>query len=303
MAAPKFTFSDFIKQFPNDDVALDYIFKKRFGDLEFCPECAAQTKWHRIKTRKVYSCSQCSHQISPTAGTIFHGSRTPLTSWIFVVLLFANSRNGVSAKEIQRQIGVTYKTAWRMGHLIRTLMDEGQDIFMSGTVELDEALFNGRHEWAKPNTNPPKRDRHPKKKRGWGADKQCVFGLLHRKDEESPAQVHTMPVPDRRASTLLPIIVEHVSEDATVFTDEYKGYNKLGREVEQHETVCHSDYEWTRGNIHTQGIEAHWSVRKRCIRGTYTSISRKYMHAYLNEYDFRYNHKEECVFSVLMDKI
>lgn len=307
MSAPKFTFVQFTKRFPDDDVALDYIFQKRFGHLEHCPDCAAQTKFHRIKNRKVYSCQHCGFQISPCAGTIFEKTKTPLVSWLFTIFLMTNSRNGVSAKEIQRQIGVTYKTAWKMCHKIRTAMDESQDIFMRGTVELDESLFNGRKEWAKPNTNPPKRNRHPKKKRGWGADKQCVFGMLQRpeKNEDGnvivPGKVRTLPVPNRRAATLLPLIVDHVDEEATVYTDEYKGYGKLHREVKEHDTVVHSNYEWTRGKVHTQGIEGHWSVRKRCILGTYTSVSRKYLHAYLNEFDFRYNHREENIFDKVLD--
>ena len=147
-------------------------------------------------------------------------------------------------------------------------MDEGGDIFMTGTVEVDESLFNGRKEWAKPNTNPPKRDRHPKKKRGWGSDKKCVFGMLQRADGENPSKVRTTPVPDRQTSTLFPIIIDHVAEEATVYSDEYKGYRKLHREVAEHQTVCHSNYEWSRGEVHTQGIEGHWSLRKRCTLGS-----------------------------------
>ena len=206
MSTPDFTFPQFLKKFPSDDVCLDYIFNMRFGHLGFCPDCAAKTKFHRIKTRKVYSCQECGFQISPCANTIFHKTKTPLTSQLFIVFLFATSRNGVSAKEIQRHLGCTYKCAFRLGHKIRSSMDEGKDIFMRGTVEIDEALFRGRKEWAKPNTHPPKRNRHEKKKRGWGADMQCVFGMVQRKEGDTPGKVRTTPVPNRKASTLLPII-------------------------------------------------------------------------------------------------
>jgi len=307
MSSPKFTFFQFQKRFPDEETALEYIFSRRFGHLNHCPDCATETKFHRIKKRKVYSCQHCGYQVSPCAGTIFHKTKTPLVSWLYVIFLITTSRNGVSAKEVQRQIGVTYKTAWAMCHKIRTAMDESNDIFMTGTVEVDESLFSGRHPWAKPNTNPPRRDRHPKKKRGWGADKQCVFGMVERdeKDEDGklliPGKIKTMTVPNRKAKTLLPIIVDAVSENATVYSDEFKGYNKLGREVAVHESVCHSDYEWTRGNVHTQGIEGHWSLRKRSIRGTHTSISRKYMQNYLNEFDFRHNHKNENMFDIVLE--
>lgn len=284
MAAPKFTIAQFLKRFPNDDVCLDHIFKKRYGDMEHCPDCAVKTKFHRIKSRKVYSCHECGYQISPLAGTIFHKSSTPLTSWLFAVLLFANSKNGVSAKELQRQVGVSYKTAWRMGHLIRSLMDEGKDIFMRGTVEVDESLFGGKKRGGK---------------RGWGSEnKVCVFGMVDR-----DGQIRTMPVPDRKAKTLLPIIVEHVDEEATVYSDEFKGYKHLHREVAHHESVCHGKYEWVRGDVHTQTIEGAWSIRKRSIKGTYTSVSPQHLQKYLNEFDFRHNHREECMFEKIYEKI
>ena len=299
--APRFTIAQFLKRFPNDDVALEYVFNKRFAGLEFCPDCAAQTKFHRIKKRKVYSCQHCGFQISPCAGTIFHKTRVPLVSWLYVVFQVTTSKNGVSAKEMERALGVSYPTAFRMCHKVREAMDEGGDIFMTGTVEIDESLFKGRHEWAKPNTLPkdrPKRKRnHEKKKRGWGADMQCVFGMV----ERETGKIRTMVVPDRKATTLMPIIVEYLGEEVTAYTDEFKGYGKLGREVENHDTVNHSQYEWTRGKVHTQTIEGAWSIRKRSIRGTYTSISRKYMQAYLNEFDFRANHKTENMFDAVMD--
>ena len=242
MNAPKFTFAQFLKRFPNDDVCLQYLFDKRFGNMTHCPECEEQTKFHRVQKRKCFTCQRCGHDIYPMAGTIFENTRTPLTSWFFAVFLFANSKNGVSAKELQRQLGVTYKTAWRIGHQIRSMMDSGKDVFMEGKVELDETLMGGRKRGGK---------------RGWGADKPCVFGMVERKTTDdkgkvlNPGKVKTVVVPDRKAKTLLPIIVESVSEDATVYTDEFSGYNKLHREVETHDTVNHGSYEWVRGDVHT----------------------------------------------------
>lgn len=281
--APKFTFLDFQKRFPNNDVCLDEIWKRRYGKMEACPDCACVAKFHRIKKRKVYSCQECGFQISPCAGTIFHKSRTPLMVWFYTIFLFAKSKNGVSAKEIQRQTGVTYKTAFRIGHKIRELMDEGKDIFMTGTIEVDETLVGGRKKGGK---------------RGWGADKQCVFGMAERHK-----QVRRVTVADRKRKTLFPIIVQHVDEEATVYSDEFKAYITLGREVGHHDTVNHGNYEWTRGDVHTQSIEGHWSAFKRAMRGTYTSISDERMQAYLNEADFRYNHRFENVFDVLMDRV
>ena len=176
-------------------------------------------------------------------------------------------------------------------------MDEGKDIFMGGSapVELDESLFGGKKRGGK---------------RGWGSEnKTCVFGMVERaeKDEDgkliTSGKIRTVVVPNRKAETLLPIIVEHVDEESTVYTDEFKGYRKLGREVEVHDQVNHGRYEWVRGDVHTQTIEGAWSIRKRSIKGTYTSVSRKYLQNYLNEFDFRHNHRKDCMFDAIMDNI
>jgi transposase-like protein len=287
--APKFTLKDFQKRFPNEDACLDFIFNKRFGDLEACPSCETPTKFHRIAGRKVYSCQWCGYQISPTAGTIMHKSRTPLVSWLFAILLFSNSKNGVSAKELQRQIGVTYKCAFRIGHLIRSMMDEGKDIIMEGKVEMDESLFGGK--------KVAKRSG----KRGWGADRPCVFGMVER-----GGRIYTQVVDDRKAKTLLPIITAHTTEEVEAYTDEYKAYNKLHKEVDKHFVIQHctgKHVDGPNGEIHTQTIDGAWSLRKRSIRGTYTSVSPKHLQKYLNEFDFRHNHRHERMFEVLAAKI
>lgn len=138
---PKYTIKDFRKEFPNDDACLDYIFQARFGDKECV--CGRKGTMYRVKDRKCYACSFCAHQIHPTSGTIFHKSSTALTDWFYALFLFSSARNGVSAKELQRQLGVTYKTAWRMAHQIRSLMTQGRDP-MDGTVEMDETYIGGR---------------------------------------------------------------------------------------------------------------------------------------------------------------
>lgn len=163
------------------------------------------------------------------------------------------------------------------------MMDESGEITLTGTVELDETLVGGKKRGGK---------------RGWGADKPCVFGMVER-----GGKIVTEVVEDRTADTLLPIIVENTTEDVIAYTDEFKGYNSLHREVKEHETVCHGQYEWARGDVHTNTIEGHWSLVKRSIRGTYTSVSRKYLQNYLNEFSFRRNHREEGLFDVMVNRM
>lgn len=283
---PSFTFPQFLKRYPNDDACLDEMFDRAYKDLQTCPTCEKQTKWHRVKKRKCYACQHCGHHLYPLAKTPFKSSKLPLTHWFFAILLFSNSKNGVSAKELQRQLGVSYPTAWRMGHVIRDMMDESGEIVLHSDVEIDETLVGGRKRGGK---------------RGWGSEnKTCVFGMVSR-----GSKIRTQVVPDRKAKTLFPIIVNHTEEDVTAYTDDFRGYSKLGREVADHKTVNHSAKVYVDPddrNNHTNTIEGHWSIVKRSIRGTHTAVSRKHLQRYLNEFDFRRNHRTECLFDAILNR-
>lgn len=156
----KFTLKDFYKKFPNEDVALDWLRYKLYPEKIYCPNCRKATKHHRIASRKVYGCDYCGHQVSPTAGTIFHKSSTPLQIWLYVVFQMAQTRGGISAKQIERETGVTYKTAWRMCNEIRKRFGEHGTVFgvvskntdsddndsndNRADVEVDENYFVGK---------------------------------------------------------------------------------------------------------------------------------------------------------------
>ncbi len=283
MSAPKFTFAQFKTRFPNDDACLAYLFNKRYADATECPKCEGEFKYHLFEGSRFYSCQHCGHHIHPTAGTIMQDSKTPLVSWLFVMFLFANSKNGVSAKEVQRQIGVTYKTAWRICHLIRSLMDEAGEIVLDGVVEMDETLVGGRKRGGK---------------RGWGADKPCVFGMVER-----GGKIVTQVVPNRQAVTLYPIITQHTTEDVIAHTDDFSVYRKLHHEVAEHHVIQHTKGFYVDEDVHTQTIDGHWSIIKRSIRGTHTSVSRKYLQAYLNEFSFRRNHKGGVMFDEILGRV
>jgi transposase-like protein len=217
------TLRDFFKHFPDDESCLSHLFNVRFGQGHTCPSCERPSKWHRIKAERAYSCQWCGHHLHPTVGTPFALTRTPLQLWFFAIFLFTTTRNGVAAKELQRQLGVTYKTAWRMAGLIREHMaDVDGDARIGGLgkiVEIDETLVGGskRMGW-----------RHPR------AGKTMVMGMLER-----DGVVLTTVVPDNRKHTLLPEVTKHVEPGSIIHTDELRSYKDLTVLGFEHHTVSH----------------------------------------------------------------
>ena len=161
------TVSQFFKRFPDDETCLEHLFNVRYGQHHTCPKCKREAKWYRIKAERAYSCQWCGHHLHPTVGTLFENTRTGLQLWFYAIYLFTTSRHGVPAKELERQLGVTYKTAWRIGHEIRKHMAlvDGEDP-LSGNVEVDETYVGGKSTGGK---------------RGRGAPgKTIVFGMMQR---------------------------------------------------------------------------------------------------------------------------
>ncbi len=269
----KYTLTQFLNDFPDDDTCLDWLRHRRWNERIECKGCGREAKYYRIKDRKVYGCEYCGHQISPTADTIFHKSRTSLTTWFYTIYLMAQTRGGISAKQIERETGVTYKTAWRMCKQIRMMLSEDIDP-MSGEVEIDESYFGGRS----------------KGKRGRGAEnKTAVIGIVGRENGTIEAHV----IPDTKRATLFPIISEEVEKGASIYTNEYPVYNTLGLNGYAHKRILHSHNLYVIGNVHTNTIEGFWSLVKNGIRGVYHHCSPKYLQSYINEYAFRYNHRKD----------
>jgi len=268
----KFTIEEFNNQFPDDSACLEWLRYKLYPQKIYCQNCRKPTKHHRIKNRRVYGCDYCGHHISPTSGTIFHGSPTPLRLWFYAIYLMSTTRCGISAKQLQRETGVTYKTAWRMFHQIRSLLQE--DIpTLSGEVEVDETYIGAR--------------KHGK--RGRGAEgKSTVFGMAQRKGD-----VSATVTPDLKRDTVYPIIKEHVIPDSMVYTDEFRVYDRLKGHGYQHKRVHHASKVWVIGDVHTNTIEGFWSLLKRGIDGVYHAISAKYLQAYIDEYSFRFNRRND----------
>lgn len=269
----RFTYKDFEQMFPDDASCLEWLRNFLYPDGIFCQLCKRVTKHHRTASRPSYSCDNCGHHVHPTAGTIFHKSSTSLKTWFHAIYLMASTRCGISAKQVERETGVTYKTAYRMFTKIRSLLQEDRKLF--GSVEADETYMGGAHEPGKA------------KKRGRGTNKAAVFGMVERK-----GRVIAKVVPDTTAQTLVTEIHEKVLPMSTVYTDEYASYNTVpGARQYRHRRIYHSAKVYVRGDIHTNTIEGFWSLIKRGIGGVYHSVSHKHLQMYLDEYSFRYSHR------------
>ena len=267
------TLREFLDQFPDDESCLQHVFESRFGQGHVCPKCAKKSNWSRLQSERAYSCQWCGHHIHPTAGTLFEDSRTSLQSWFYAIYLFTTSRHGVSAKELERQLGVTYKTAWRIGHQIRNHMSQVDgELPLSGEVEIDETYVGGEHPGV----------------RGRGAaGKTVVFGMLQR-----DGQVRTKIVPNCKKATLQPIIEANVEQGATVNTDELRSYKGLTKAGYKHKTVNHGAGEYSTGDTHVNGLENFWKHLKGSIRSTHIHVSKKHLHKYAKEFEFRFNSRQ-----------
>ena len=277
----KYTLSDFNREFPDDAACLEFIKNSRWPDGIHCTKCDTVTSHHRIAGRRVYSCALCGSHVSPTAGTIFHKSRTSLRTWFYAMFLMASTRTGISAKQLERETGVTYKTAWRMFTEIRKLMAQEDGLQLFGDVEVDETYVGGKE-----------RNKHASKKLRAGrgpVGKTTVVGIIER---EGPAVVKVQP--DSTAPTLTTMIQEHVHPGrAIVFTDEHGGYSRLSSLGYAHWTVQHRARQYVDSRAHTNNIEGFWGNTKRGIDGVHHVVSPKYLQGYLDSYVFRYNHRRD----------
>jgi len=268
----KFTVRQFNEMFSNEDASLDFVLGLIYPDGITCRSCQAITKHHRLTNRKAYSCDRCGSHVYPLAGTIFEKSSTPLKSWFYAMYLMASTRCGISAKQLERELGVTYKTAWRMFRQIRSLFAE--EITLGGQlVEMDETYVGGR--------------RRGKRGRG-AAGKTIVAGIVERK-----GRVVAQVVPNVQASTLIPLAQTRIMPSSTVYTDELPSYNRLRSMGYVHKRIHHAARVYVRGDVHTNSIEGFWSLMKRGIGGVYHAVSQKYLQTYLDEYSFRYNRRNQ----------
>jgi len=292
----RYTIDQFNKEFPDDDACLEFIKEQRWPDgIAFCEKCQKETKHHRITGRTAYSCDYCGTHIYPLAGTIFEKTTTSLRLWFYAMYQIGSTRCGISAKQIQRETAVTYKTAWRMFKQIRSLMSDG-DLQLEGpTVEMDETYFGGRVRG---------KGRGPQME-----NKTPIVGIAERKGrvlaKTSPGQVN--------AHKLMGMVKEHILPESTVYTDELAAYNYIeklksddGKPLGyQHRRIHHSAKVYVMGDIHTNTVEGFWSLLKRGIGSVYHAVSREYLQSYLDEYCYRYNRKDQgnLIFKSILSEV
>ena len=280
------TLRQFQDRFPTEESCLDHLMRIRFGERHDCEKCGKNAKFYRVKARRSYACEWCGHQVYPTAGTPFDRTRTSLRDWFFVMFQFCSTRSGVAAKEVERQIGVTYKTAWRMCHEIRKYMaivDGNDPLGGSGEiVEIDETLIGGKAEGMGS---------------GYKANKTCVVGM-----KERDGDIITRVVSSRTKRAMQAVIVQHVLPGATISTDEFGGYKDIAQSGYRHLTVNHKAGEYaTPCGKGVNEIEGFWAQLKRSINGTHIHVSRRHLDKYLGEFEFRHNRRHRP--STMLDEL
>jgi transposase len=292
-----YSLMEFMRDFPDDAACLDWLWRHIYspdGEHSLCPKCQRERKFHRVRSRPSYSCDFCGRHINPTAGTIFHKSSTSLRHWFHAILLMSSTRCGISAKQLERELGVTYKTAWRMFNRIRRLLlaDFDDPDPLSGEIEIDEMYVGGKPRLGQVRTRL--------EARRWGDRKAKVLGMVER-----GGRVIARVVPDMEAETVMKHVRTRVLPEAVVYSDEHKTYRSVGKAGYQHKRIHHAARVYVDGDVHTQTIEGFWSLVKRGISGVYHSVSAKYLQAYLDEYAFRYNHRQDAtpIFQSLLENV
>lgn len=270
------------QDFPNDAACLEAIYDAMHNRKCSCGGTYSpmfkmgfdENGKYKLLGRKQFQCSKCRYQIAPMAGTLFEKSDTPLMLWFHAFLVFSNAKSGISAKELERQIGVTYKTAWRMLNLIRKNLKQGNRP-LAGTVEMDEAYFGGHGYGGKYNKNAS----HVI------ADKSKVIAAIERK-----GIVRAKEVKDLTSQTIGEFLKENVDTKAKIMTDGSNRYNIAARKFDR-ESVNHSVGRYVSGNVHVNNVEGFWSHVKRSIKGTHKSVSKQHFQSYLDGFVFLRNNR------------
>ena len=285
MASRKPTFTQemnlvqLIEDFGSEDKCRSYLEALRWPNGVHCIRCGS-AKISRIKTRDQFDCDACSYQFSVRAGTIFHDSHLPLWKWFLAVYVMGESKKGISANQLKRMLGVSYKTAWYLCHRIRAAMFETDAELLSGIVEADET-YTG---------HGPERFGRELPGRAIGGNKIAIIGAVER---EGRVRLKVSDRVDRKA---LHAFLKAVVSDETeaIYTDDYRAYYGIADENTRHETVNHGRRQWVQGDVHTQTMEDVWSLFKRSVIGSYHHLSVNHLQAYLDELAFRYNNRENA---------
>ena len=295
----QYSLMEFITEFPDNTACLEWLWRNRYsedGSHAECPKCERLRKFHKVKARPAWDCDSCGYHLHPLAGTIFHKSSTSLQLWFFAIHLMTSTRCSVSAKQLERELGVTYKTAWRIFTLIRNKLMAPDDDLLSGDVEIDETSVDGRprKKYSTLRDGPEARSKAQKLRQ---RSRATAFAAVER-----GARVKATVLPSRHGPGLHNKVVEWVEPTSIVSSDEWAAYNSLHKDFAAHSRVRHAAGEYVMGDAHTNTIEGFFGHLKPSIRGTYPKVSHKWLQGYLNEFTFRYNerHSRQAMFRTLL---
>jgi transposase-like protein len=274
--------------FKDEAKARQWLENIRWPNGAICPHCGSISKDHyklegTAHRDGLYKCKDCREQFTVTVGTVFERSKIKLNVWLQAMQLIGSSKKGISSKQLERMLGVTYQTAWFMSHRIREAMKSKGGLLGGGgnVVEADETYVGGLEN-----------NKHASKRKhiGTGASgKQMVFSLVDRK----AGQVRSFHLPSVNAANLKPVLQSQVDMANTrLMTDREASYKSVAKFVQSHETVNHGIGEYVRGDVTTNTVEGYFSILKRGIIGTFHHVSPQHLQRYVNEFDFRYNHRE-----------
>jgi transposase-like protein len=266
--------------FTDESKAREYLEKLRWPEGSVCPHCGAIDGHYLLNPKEeskksvrkgVWKCHKCRKQFSVTVGTVFERSHIPLHKWLFATFLLCSSKKGMSAHQLHRMIGVTYKTAWFMFHRIRYAMEQKPTRQLKGIVEADETYVGGKA--------------HGKRGRGAG-NKTPVFSLVERKGKVMSTVIEKVTTRNLRA-----IMVKNIRSSANIMTDDFVSYRGTNVLFASHNVINHGNKEYVRGDVHTNTVEGYFSILKRGIIGVYHHVDSNHLHRYLSEFDFRYNER------------
>ena len=267
----------------DEDAAVTFLEYQRWGDNPVCPHCGSH-KVYQMKgrdgnrnARYLWRCNECNKQYTVRIGTVFEESRIPLRHWCYAFWAACASKKGVSALQISRMTGVSYKSALFMMHRIRFAMtdDHSTPAPMTGIIEVDETYVGGK---------PRNKGAQNIKKRGHGTDKTPVVAMVQR-----GGSVRAMVMPKVNGKNLKKVLAENIDKSARIMTDEAAYYKGLKRQHRSHETVVHSRGEYARGDVTTNSVEGFFSILKRGMVGTFHAVSKKHLHRYVGEFEYKYN--------------
>jgi len=283
---------EFVKAFPDDEACLQWLWRTRFspdGQHAHCAKCDQERVFKRYKTaqkRPSWTCTGCGRHVSVTRGTIYEGSATSLHLWFYAGYLMTSTRCGISAKQLEREIGVTYKTAWRMLNKLRTIAMADDSGPLSGDVEVDEASVDGKPR-KRQGGNPyiavgPSRRSEASKLRE--RSRATVFAAVER-----GGRIKATVLPSRRGPQLKKQVIEWVEPTSIIITDDWPAYRGLDRHFIDHSRINHSAGYYVQGDTHTNTVEGFFGHLKPSIKGTYRKVSHKWLQGYLNEFVWRRN--------------